>query len=160
MKNNELETSIYRKVFWNEWKLDPESTKYNLAKIYSIKGNLNLDTFIASLKIVIQNIHSLKSTFFETYDGVLKQRNTDEIDFDEVIKFEEIGEHKTETEIFNDLLSEINTVYDLRIYPLFKFKILEINKGSYLFLSVFHHIVFDGLGADVMFLILAVLITL
>ena len=151
MKNNELETSIYRKVFWNEWKLDPTSTKYNLAKIYSIKGNLHLNKFIATLKIVIENIHSLKSTFFESTDEVIKQRITDEIDFDEVIKFEEIDEHKTETDIFNDLLSEINTVYDLRTYPLFKFIILEIDKGSYLFLSVFHHIIFDGLGADVMF---------
>ncbi|KTC83449.1 condensation domain-containing protein [Legionella cincinnatiensis] len=73
-----IEASSYQKNFYLEWKLDPDSIKYNLFLLFEIHGTLDIQLLEKSI-IQFINYGQNQRTFFIEEENKLKQVIVDNI---------------------------------------------------------------------------------
>ncbi len=57
---------------WFEWKLNPESTAYNLPYVFKLNGLLNISAISKALHFLVERHESLRTHFEETAKDVLQ----------------------------------------------------------------------------------------
>ena len=122
-----------------EWKMNPDTTQYNIPFVYSFEG-IDTDRMVNALRQVV-NVHPyLKSKLIEENGEVALQRN--DKDPVEVI-VSELTEEPDDAFFQNKVLP-----FHLLGDQLYRLEVLKAPNKTYLFFDV-HHIIFDGLSGKV-----------
>lgn len=130
-----------QKSLWFIDSLYGNSWFYNISSVYNISGHIRIDCLIKALKDIINNNTALRS--YVVYSG-----NEPELAINnsiDRINFESIDvEDKTEDELDN-FISELQLKkFNLNEYPLYRLSLLKRRNNNYVFVIVFHHLIFDG----------------
>ena len=137
--------SQYTKLFWNEWKLNPNNTGYNVNFVYKLQGKLNPKRLITAFRQIVSDNILYRSYFKEDSNNILFQYFTGKF-LEDGIVFKDLSNKIDDKEIlikryFN---STTNYKFDLTSPPLYRFTLLKIDKEKYLLIINFHHIITDG----------------
>ena len=133
-------------IFWNEWKLNPNSTSHNISLAYELRGPLKKEKLIAAVSSLI-NTHDVLNIFFlEKKEGLHVHRRSPTTKCVTVIDLS-----KDEITNCNHALhAKINALrqcsFDLRQGPLYKATLIQLSNTHYFFVLCFHHIIVDGLS--------------
>ncbi|WP_212004034.1 non-ribosomal peptide synthase/polyketide synthase [Chitinophaga sp. HK235] len=143
MEKKYLPISQYQRSFFVEWALAPESSIYNVSKIYAVDGMFNKDVFIAACSKLIKDDDILHATFSE--DGTTCYYNNFPIeDF--------IIDEATDDiiDIREQLLDIINRPFDLVKGPLLRIHLLDNTSrdGKSYIAFCMNHIIADGIGFE------------
>lgn len=132
-----IELSPYHEIFYNEWKLDPSSSKYNII----FDQTLSLELSIAQLKSALQRF---VADYFLFNCHVVMQEN--ELYFIE-------NTHIAELEIYNNPKNEqiyafASQPFNLETGPLYRFAVFK-NNYNYRVILITHHLIMDGSSGDI-----------
>jgi amino acid adenylation domain-containing protein/non-ribosomal peptide synthase protein (TIGR01720 family) len=108
-------------LYYN-WKLNPNSTAYNIPVAFAINGNLNVERLEACIKQLVQRYDALRISF-DADKPLMKVHDT--IDF-------KLEHGNIDVKPF-----------DLTIAPLFRIKLSDDNR---ILFTDFHHIISDGIS--------------
>ncbi|MEP0264572.1 amino acid adenylation domain-containing protein, partial [Dokdonia sp.] len=123
------------------YKLDEQSTAYNLTSFFELKGNIDINKIESTFKIILQRHQSLRTQFIKKNETTLQRIRTS-VDFKiELLKTK--GREKEQ--VLSDFVQPFNLAKDI----LFRvgIAIFGENKGMLLFDA--HHIVFDGISQGI-----------
>ena len=132
--NYKIKLSPYAKIFYTEWLLDPSSSRYNLLTDQTLHGNLNLDKLREALKKYISE-HVILNSHIQDINGDpywVKNNTVNELEY---------SENPASTQ---ELLSYAARSFDLHNEPLYRFKLIRINKDVHRLVLIFHHLTVDG----------------
>ena len=144
-----IDASCYQKNFYLEWKLDPDSIKYDLSLLFAIRGPLDIQVFEQLITQFI-NYGQNQRTFFIEEENKLKQIVVDPVK-QVALEFYDISQlkEKEQEKSINQLLKSINQHrFNLQVLPLYRYALIKRSNEDYLFTSVWHHIVGDGAFLD------------
>jgi NRPS condensation-like uncharacterized protein len=129
--NINLKLSPYHKIFYNEWKLDPVSSKYNIVFDQTLDFNLDIEKFKRALHSFISD-HLLLNSHIEEYDEQLYWKLNSNVSIDYFNKFD------------NNIISKyVIEPFNLKDGPLYRFALFHSN-NNFRFISVLHHILIDA----------------
>lgn len=138
---SETELAANQKSLWLIDKLYENSWFYNISSVYKISGDLKETTFKEAIIQIIHNNESLRSF-------VKSNSHEPLLAIDSSPNFFNIEILNCENQQLEKLEELINTIqlepFNLNTYPLYRIRLLKIEKNSYIFIIVFHHIIFDG----------------
>ncbi|MCC2624497.1 MAG: putative Phenylalanine racemase (ATP-hydrolyzing) [Burkholderiales bacterium] len=132
-----IRLSPYHKIFYNEWKLDPSSSKYNIVFDQTISKNLNIQRLKRALTRFIRDYVIFNSHIVEI-DGEphwVKNSKTNQL---------EVSEVYTASQIFEYVSKPFNLISE----PLYRFAIFKEANGNCRFIILLHHLIIDGNGFD------------
>ena len=137
-----LKASRYSKLFWNEWQLEPETSRYNLGFIYEFQYDDNIGKLIESLNVYIEKNPLLRSFFTQTGEDELYQIVSDDKSLFKVIFLDQ--QNKNSEEIDQLLTKYSSTIFTLDKPPLFKMVLVRTRGQKFKLLLILHHIIMDG----------------
>ncbi len=141
LRHSETELTANQKSLWLIDKLYENSWFYNISSVYKISGDLKETALKEAIIQIIYNNESLRSFVKSNNHEPLLVIDSNPKFFNvEIIDRENQPLEKLEELIIAIQLEPFN----LNVYPLYRIRLLKIEKNSYIFIIVFHHIVFDG----------------
>lgn len=129
-----LALSPYHEIFYNEWKLSPDSIKYNLVFDQTVSSNLDIKRFKNALYRLISDYVILDSHVLLENQALYWVKNT-------AIKIPDFFSNTTDA---NLALEYAVTPFNLEQGPLYRFGVFLNNDNTYRLVLVFHHILIDG----------------
>lgn len=126
--------SPYHKIFYNEWKLHPESSKYNIVFDQTLSSHLDISRLKSALKRFISD-HLILNSHVSNINEKLYWVANSQIP---------VLEHLTDSDTPDQILKYVSKPFNLERDPLCRFALFEEANGANRFILVFHHIVFDG----------------
>ncbi len=137
-KSNSIELSPYHKIFYNEWKLNPNSSQYNIVFDQDIADSLNVFQLKNAIERFISQ-HVLLNSHIKVIEG--------EPYF---IQNEQIRQLEIYDCISNEsLYNYISQPFNLEDEALYRFAVFTMADGSYRFILVWHHLVMDGASVNI-----------
>lgn len=151
--------SYYQKPFWFDWKISPNSAKYNTPLIYRIEGDLNIKALSEALTLLLNEFFTATKQFCrESPRGEVEQMIHSVVEVNLQIETlssscqtnEKAIENKNEQTLENNQAIEayINRrshyVFNLTEFPLFKFGLLKVNAQEAILVLNFSHFITDG----------------
>nr|WP_260866418.1 non-ribosomal peptide synthetase/type I polyketide synthase [Paenibacillus xylanexedens] len=134
LKDRYQTSSAQRRMFVvHEW-LKGESTAYNLASSYRLRGELDTARFIAVMDALVQR-HEAFRTRFEMVEGELVQIIEEQVE--SVVEFLELEKAEPEQ------LSEWIQPFDLTRAPLVRVKLARLAEEEHILFIDMHHIISD-----------------
>lgn len=137
-----LATPAQKRIYQLE-QLEKDSLQYNNAYAFYCEGELNAEKLKSSLEWLTAH-HSSLRTFFQIENGELYQYITDEICID--FEYGSCVEGEVES-----LLKEFKKPFELNCCPLFRSRIINLEKNINILLFDFHHIISDGTTLGILF---------
>ncbi|SHJ91509.1 amino acid adenylation domain-containing protein, partial [Clostridium cavendishii DSM 21758] len=137
-------SSYEQKRLWFMYKLNPNSIVYNIHLGFRIYGDLKIDLLQEAINEMAMEQESLR-TRFQYIDDELMQ--VIEPNFTEKIKhidLSDIDSALIEDELRKACNEESYKPFDLENGPLVRFLLIKIAPEERLFITVIHHIIFDG----------------
>ncbi len=113
------------------------SGAYNIASAYRISGPLDVDRLTRSLHFIVDRHASLRTTY-HVKDGLPCQKVHDQISLDIRVINQSPGS------IDSFLEAETARPFDLDAGPVFRCRIIKVNRNEHIFYFCVHHIAFDG----------------
>ncbi len=134
--------SKIQEQFWVLDNIEPGNTAYNIPLVYKIKGDLNLNFIKSSFSRIIEENPLLRSKII-VIDGVPFFNAYENYTIDDFLTTIELKpEEMTEEKVYEQILSEVNTPFDLLDRYLLRIKVFKSQNHSYLSI-IFHHIITD-----------------
>lgn len=133
-----IKLSPYHKIFYNEWKLNPVSYKYNLVFDQIIQSNL----VVSKLKLALQRFIA-ENIIFNSHI----QKFDEEFYWVENSTISEL-EHYTDNHNYIQILEYISKPFNLENGCLYRFALFNMQDNNYRFIIVLHHILLDGNSFD------------
>ncbi|EPR13013.1 non-ribosomal peptide synthetase [Ruminiclostridium papyrosolvens] len=124
------------------YKLETESTAYNITNVLKIEGNCSKEKMESTFMEIVKRHESLR-TSFKIVDGEPVQRINRSIDFK--IEYGEIDDDRD----IEDLTREFVRPFNLACSPLFRLKLLKLDENRFYLLFDIHHIISDGVSASI-----------
>lgn len=138
---------------WVEQETAPESAAYNLARAFTVRGELDVDGFRSAFDRLLER-HPALRTAFEVRDGIPTQRlGAYPV---RLLSLEDVGTIAPR-EVEGRLRAEAERPFDLRREPPFRAVLLRRSEREHVLLLVAHHIVADFWSFVVLLRDLAVL---
>ncbi len=134
-KQNYYEVSSAQKRMYIVHEMNDESTSYNLASSYIVKGKLNRTKFKNVIDALVQRHESFRTRFMMK-DGEVVQMIDDEVP--SAVFFETV----TEDELKGKMDSLIRP-FDLTKSPLIRVKVLSLSDEKHVLFIDMHHIISD-----------------
>lgn len=133
-----ISLSPYSKTFYNEWKLAPDRSDYNIIFDQNLYGEIDVNKIFEAIRRFISDYALFNSHVEERKNELYWVRNNciSEVEYIE-------GKIKKE-----DVLLFVKKSFDLEQGPLYRFKLIKENDNKFRFLVVIHHIIIDGLSFD------------
>jgi amino acid adenylation domain-containing protein len=135
--------SASQKRIWILSNVSKGNPSYNVPIAYRLKGTIDIDTFKRSI-VAVMNRHTI--TFASFYSD--KREPFFRIEPKEVIvqevDFSSMTDKSGIYEINNFITTQGRKPFNVNKDLLFRFFLLKNSKEDYVFLSVFHHLIFDG----------------
>ncbi len=136
----------FQKRFWLEWKINPQNQAYNTPLTFVIEGSLDKIALHNALSVFVNEYEPGCRSFFQEKNSGLFQCVYDQVKVDlEFLVVSASEEPSVSIEEFVD--KHKSHIFDLEKFPLFKFKLLQINDEKYLLILNFHHIISDAQSA-------------
>lgn len=129
--------SYIQQQFWIENQMRPQNPAYNIASVFKISGDLDINALEKALNIIIQR-HSIFRTSFEIIDGEPKQ-----IEHSSCRIKNEIYEEKDINKTNQIVVDFIKHPFDLSHLPLIRISTIKQSSTRYTIVIVAHHIIFD-----------------
>lgn len=130
--------SPYHKIFYNEWKLDPSSCKYNIVFDQTVNNNLDVGQLKAALQRFVTDhlLFNCRVTLTDNQYYFISDSNL-----------------SSELQVFTCLnLSELSLFaiapFNLDSGPFHRFGVFKQDNGWWRIVLVVHHIIMDGSGGD------------
>ncbi|MFA6539322.1 MAG: amino acid adenylation domain-containing protein [Negativicutes bacterium] len=124
--------------------MDGIGSAYHVPLVFIIEGELNRDRFGKAIETMINRHESLRTTF-ELRSGVPVQLIHEKIKFKRTLREQTDDSAASIQRIIDEFDEEIK----LSEAPLFKVELVRFSREKHLFLFTVHHIVFDGISAEV-----------
>ncbi|MEI6286441.1 MAG: amino acid adenylation domain-containing protein [Bacillota bacterium] len=124
--------------------MDGVGSAYHVPLAFFLEGELNRERFGKAIEAMVNRHESLRTTF-ELRDGQPVQLVHDKIKFKRTIR----DYSDDSTTAINRLISEFSEEIKLNEAPLFKVELVRFSSKKHLFLFTIHHIVFDGMSAEI-----------
>ncbi len=129
-----IRLSPYHKIFYNEWKLEPLSNKYNIVFDQTIANTLDiprlqqaLERFIADYLILNSHIKSIDGEPYWVANSTIRHLEV----FADVASYDQLYAH-------------VSQPFNIESEPLYRFAIFKQSDGNYRFILVWHHLLIDG----------------
>src|SRR5690606_8192056 len=140
----ELPLSFSQQRLWFLYRLEPESTAYNISGAVRLRGTLDTDALERSFSEVVRRHESLRTTFHEI-DGRPVQRIHAPTPFAlPVTDLSGLPSEEREAEARRRAAEEAGRPFDLEQGPLFRAALLRLAEDEHVLLLGMHHIVSDG----------------
>lgn len=133
-----VKLSPYAKMFYNEWLLDPDSSRYNIVMDQTLHGRLDVEKLQRALKRYIST-HLILNSHIRDIQG---EAYWVENKIVEKLRFINSQINK------KDLLNYVRGGFDLFNGPLYRFRLYRIKDKVHRFITVFHHLVISGVSLD------------
>lgn len=132
-----IKLSPYHKIFYNEWKLDPLSCRYNVVFDQTLSSNLDVVQLESALQHFVADYYLF---------------NCHIISRDNELYFAENALPIGRLEVYDNTSSEkiyafVSQNFDLETGPLYRFVVFK-STNNYRILLVIHHILMDGSGVN------------
>ena len=124
--------------------MDGIGSAYHIPMVFIIEGELNRDRFGKAIETMINRHESLRATF-ELRDGTPVQIIHEKIKFKRTLR-EQTDDSKASIQ---RIIDEFEEEIKLSEAPLFKVELIRLSREKHLFLFTVHHIVFDGMSAEI-----------
>lgn len=136
-ENQKYPLSSSQQRMWFLYKMDTDSSVYNIYGAFKLKGKINIDAFNKSINQVIKKHHILRTTFhFENNE--LYQKVHNELNL-------EINVIDSNNQDYKDIIQkEINYKFKLDTLSLIKISLVKISEEEHIMVVVFHHIIGDA----------------
>ena len=151
LRNNNLPLSYAQQRLWFLAQFKPNSSAYNIASVFCIKGKLNVNAIKLSLKEIVRR-HEILRTRFVVVGGQPTQAISSE-SFSTVsqIDLRELPMLKREQEVTCLSGKEIQQPFNLEREPLLRIHLLQLQDEEYRLLISMHHIISDGWSMSIFF---------
>ena len=126
--------SPYSKIFYNEWRLDPNRSDYNIVFDQNLEGEINIQTLNKAIKRFV-NDYIIFNSHVEDKNGKIYWIKNYQIYGVEYFK------NKLSN---NDILKYILKPFNLESGPLYRFGLIKVDNSKYRFVIVLHHIIISG----------------
>lgn len=133
-----IRLSPYHKIFYNEWKLDPFSNKYNIVFDQTLSHNLDIQRLQKALYRFISDYIILNSHILHDNDELYWVKNS------YINNLEFFADGYTKKQIYD----YVSAPFDLEKSPLYRFGLFKEANSCYRFIVVLHHILIDGMAFD------------
>lgn len=138
----ETRISQIQKQFWVLQNVYRNNTAYNIASILKIKGEPNRDAIEYAIQQLILRYEALQVYFEERNGEVYQLSISDKPDIR--IDITDFTEPLHEDNLPEMVMNEVNGIFNLAEWPLFRIKLFSFSDGMYLLTIVFHHIIIDS----------------
>ncbi|XWV24727.1 NcpA [Tupanvirus deep ocean] len=140
---NGIELSPYQMGIWYHQQIYPLDTSYNMYTVYSLQGNIDVDSLVGSLSYVISKNKVLNTTI-KMVDGIPHQyfdNNLPDIKV-ESLPYEQIMEQ---------ILMDINRPYHMLHEKLTRIRLFQNTnqKSNYVLMMVKHDIIIDAYSENI-----------
>ena len=135
----------YEKIFWQTWKLNPDSKNLLLKYAYEIRGIIDTQKIINFLeRFINSSLPDGLCYFNENKDGIEKSRHHN-LNHSEIIKIVNTQKVLNNQDIQLILDNELSDLTPVKA-PLCKFVLIQDNNNKLVLGCVFSHIIFDGIS--------------
>lgn len=142
---NEHPLSPAQQRLWFLNQLDPGNPVYNMPAAVHIRGILDVPGLEKSLQQLAERHALLRTTFVVKDNGEPAQvvAANPQVTLTH-LNLESLPRNQREQAISEQTLTETTTPFDLMQGPLWRVKLLQINKDDHIFILTMHHIISDG----------------
>ncbi len=148
-REQNLPLSWAQQRLWFLNQLEPDSPAYNIPSFVRLKGELDVAAFIRCLNEIVRRHEALRTTF-AFVNGEPIQIVSPIADLSvPVIDLEGLSEQEIEDNVSRIVAKESQYLFDLQKGPLLRATLLRASATDHYFISVVHHIAFDGWSAGV-----------
>lgn len=130
--------SPYNKIFYIEWKLNPNRSDYNIVFDQELNGQLDIPRLANAIRRFISEYIVLNSHVGDRNGELYWVSNA------EIYELEYIKEQLTNEVI----LSYIQKPFNLKQGPLYRFRLIKTCHNKYRLIIVLHHLIIDGNTTD------------
>ena len=135
--------SEIQKQFWMIHDLLPESPAYNIASVFRIKGDLEVEAVIKSLNEIVKRHEVLRATFKIMENDIVYLINP-HLNFELPILDLSSGSGRYASDEADHWVTEqINKPFSLGSGPLFRAQLIRLSESEHIFILVMHHIITD-----------------
>ena len=133
-----IKLSPYHRLFYNEWKIDPQRRDYNVVLDQQLHGTLDVSRLRSALVRFVAD-HLLLNSHIEAVDEELYW-----VVNDGITELDYFESQITDAEIFK----YASQAFDLERGPLYRSVIIKLADNRFRFIIVSHHVLVDGLSTD------------
>ncbi|MCT2347249.1 condensation domain-containing protein, partial [Niallia taxi] len=128
-------------------KIEPESLNYNISTAIRLEGQVNIERLKNSVNNIIKRHESLR-TYFDEVNGTVVQKIEESLELNIEYSYKE--NFLNEDEFMDREISGFLKSFDLNKLPLFRVKILKLQRNLHIVLLDTHHIIFDGTSSGIL----------
>ena len=129
-----IKLSPYHTIFYNEWKLDPYSSRYNIVFDQVLSANLDVNQLEHALSRFASDYLIINSHVTQIENELYWVKNT------EIPKLEYFKSPHTQEEILN----YVSMPFEIETSALYRFALFTEADGNFRFILVLHHLLIDG----------------
>ena len=145
----DIPLSYGQQRLWFLQQLNPDNPFYNYAEAYILKGTLDQDVLIKSIRDVVDKHHILRTSFTIDQDKPLqKVISGDDLNVD-IYDLSSLPENEKEKERDSILLSDSRYAFDLTKAPLMRITLVKLDEQKHILLLTMHHIITDKWSMDI-----------
>ncbi|KPA15500.1 amino acid adenylation domain protein [Candidatus Magnetomorum sp. HK-1] len=142
-RSENLPISFAQQRLWFLDQYEEESTTYNISIAIQLDGQLKIDILQQSLQAIIDRHESLQSTFHKDNGIPVVKILKKPLQFD-ILDLRNLSDEQRSTKAEELILEECHLPFNLSEGPLFRSKLLQLDKNAHILLVSMHHIVSDG----------------
>jgi acyl carrier protein/NRPS condensation-like uncharacterized protein len=141
-KKEYFEITGAQESIWLHSLMEREGTLYNIIGAYTICGDIDKTKFKKAFENIVDRHEILKANIFKI-DGYPKLRINphQNIEFNYLDFREEVNREK---QVENEIIDEINRVFNLENDPLYHATLVRMEEKRYILILNFHHLIMDG----------------
>jgi len=139
-----LPISFDQKRLWILNQIDQNNPAYNIPFTYRLKGHLDVNVFIRSLKVLFDRQAILRSSIRSFEGEPFCMLNSYETIPVTVLDFTHYTASETEKVIQEYFAAESRKKFDIENGPLFRLFLVKLNEAEHIFHMTVQHMIFDG----------------
>ena len=142
--NVPCELSFGQEQLWLIHELNPQSAAYNMPKLISLKGQLDLNALEKTLNSILARHEILRTNYLLT-DGVPKAfvRDASSVNL-QMVDLSVIASDEREKKLYEYIYSEVNDPFDLEEDLMLRCCLYKLDVRDHMLLITVHHIACDG----------------
>jgi thioesterase domain-containing protein/NRPS condensation-like uncharacterized protein/acyl carrier protein len=148
-QENSAPMSFNQERLWLLAELNPQTSAYNLPFVFRLQSHLNESILEQALQILVDRHEILRTTFTKTTSGQAIQKVSPRPEkilqcIGHLDTIDRVGERSRTPPIKEFITTEIVAPFNLATGPLFRAKLLIVDRQNSILILNFHHIIFDG----------------
>lgn len=144
IQNSDRELSEEQMAIYSSCIMFPDSYAYNAPGLFDLNESVDIEVLKQALDHVVEKHEILRSVYDADSNGKIVRKTKKNIEISLPMVY------LKEDEVLKQKIYEANKIpFDLKNGPLFRCSIYIDNSGKKYFFSCFHHLIFDGLSAQI-----------